>query len=155
MKSRRANAVLTVLMVLMVMMAACAAPTPQPAEQKISAAPVIQATSDDTRVALIDEITFSKDKPTEITFTHRYAGVQLTGLQQIVNDFNTQNPYGISVKLDRVDGSYEDLYNHISTRLQDGNPPNIGQAYQNQASFYRNNNSLVDLVLVFLNILLL
>ncbi len=126
---------------LMVVMAACAGP----AKPMTSPAPSADGTSADPRIAQIDRIVLSKDAPTEITFAHRYAGVQLTGLLEIVNDFNAQNPYGIQVKLERVDGSYEDLYNHINRQLQNGNPPNIGQAYQNQASFYRNNGSLLDL----------
>lgn len=122
----------------LLLIAGCATPA-TPAQ------PAAQAKRVDPRIAEIDRITLSKDKPTEITFAHRYSSVQLTGLQEIVNDFNARNPYGIEVKLERVEGSYEDLYNHINRRLQDGNPPNIGQAYQNQASFYRNNGSLLDL----------
>jgi ABC-type glycerol-3-phosphate transport system substrate-binding protein len=132
--------------VFALVLAACATPaTPAPpVPLEWVDAPVMKSAID-ARIAQIDGISLSKDNPTEIVFTHRYSSVQLTGLQEIVNDFNTRNPYGIEVKLERVEGSYEDLYNHINTRLQNGSPPDIGQAYQNQASFYRNNGSLLDL----------
>jgi ABC-type glycerol-3-phosphate transport system substrate-binding protein len=142
MKTQRIMALAAALMTA----AACAGPTaPAQLAQQKQTAPAAEATRVDPRITQIDRIILSKDKPTEITFAQRYAGVQLAGLQAFVEDFNASNPYGILVKLEGVNGSYEDLYNHINQRIQEGNPPNIAQAYQNQASFYRNNGSLLDL----------
>jgi len=94
----------------------------------------------------VDKIKLDKSKPTEVTFLHRYSGAQITGVLEIVNDFNKTNPYGITVKLERVDGNYNDLYNKINASLQGGTPPNLAQAYQNQASFYRGNGgAIVDM----------
>ncbi|MCX7135356.1 MAG: extracellular solute-binding protein, partial [Proteobacteria bacterium] len=94
----------------------------------------------------VDKIVLDKANPTEITFLNRYSGGQITAVLEIVNDFNKTNPYGINVKLERVDGGYDDLYNKINAGLQGGKVPNIAQAYQNQASFYRGAaNAVVDL----------
>lgn len=94
----------------------------------------------------VDKIVLDKSDPTAITFLHRYSGGQITAVLEIVNDFNANNPYGINVKLERVDGGYDDLYNKINAGLQGGKTPNIAQAYQNQASFYRGTaDAVIDL----------
>ena len=93
----------------------------------------------------IDNIVLSPDKPTEITFLHRYSGGLLTSVLEITNDFNATNPYGIKVNLESISGSYNDLYNKINSQLQGGIPPSLAQAYQNQASFYRNQDAIIDI----------
>src|SRR5690348_13633581 len=37
-------------------------------------------------------------KNVQVLFWHRYAGAQVTKVMEIVNDFNSKNPYGITVK---------------------------------------------------------
>ncbi len=98
-----------------------------------------------TSTSEIDNIVLSPDKPTEITFLSRYSGGQYTAVLEITNDFNANNPYGIKVNLETVSGSYNDLYNKINSQLQGGTPPALAQAYQNQASFYRNQDAVVNL----------
>jgi ABC-type glycerol-3-phosphate transport system substrate-binding protein len=113
----------------------------------LAGAPARAAAPAQTRTAAdVDKIVLDKANPTEITFLHRYSGGQITAVLEIVNDFNKNNPYGINVKLERVDGGYDDLYNKINAGLQGGKVPNIAQAYQNQASFYRGNaDAVIDL----------
>lgn len=93
----------------------------------------------------VDAITLSKDKPTEILFWHRYSGDAQKFVESFVEKFNTENEFGITVKIEKIDGSYADLYSKINAALQGGTPPNIAQAYQNQASFYRLDGNVIDL----------
>jgi ABC-type glycerol-3-phosphate transport system substrate-binding protein len=144
---------------LSAMLGACApAPTsaPAPAQPAATEAPgAPEATEAPAMPAMpagialtaadVDKIVLSKDSPTEITFLHRYSGAQEAHIKQIADEFNATNEYGITVNLEKVDGSYDDLYNKINAALQGGAPPDLAQAYQNQASFYRNEGAVVDL----------
>jgi multiple sugar transport system substrate-binding protein/sn-glycerol 3-phosphate transport system substrate-binding protein len=84
-------------------------------------------------------------KNVTVKFWHNYSGAQVTGVLDIVNDFNANNPYGIKVELEKAGASYDELYNKISASLQGGDPPALARAYQNQAAFYRNEGAVIDL----------
>ncbi len=85
-------------------------------------------------------------KNVQVTFLNRYAGGQISEVQRIANDFNKTNPYGITVKLQQVSGSYNDLYNKINATIQGGGEmPPLAVAYQNQAALYRSEGYLIDL----------
>lgn len=145
-------------------LAACATPTAapapaeptqppaQPAETSAPAAEPTQAAEMPTPAPTeataggVDSIVLSKDQPTEILFWHRYSGGAQKFVEQFVEKFNAENPFGIKVTVEKIDGSYADLYNKINAALQGGTPPNIAQAYQNQASFYRLDGHVVDLM---------
>lgn len=117
-------------------LAACATPTAAPA-------PGGNAPAAGTNP--VDNVTLSKDKPTEVVFSHRYSGDQVTALTEIVKAFNDSNQYGVTVKLEGISGGYPDLYNKINASIQGGKPPAMAQAYQNQAAFYRNDGAVIDL----------
>jgi ABC-type glycerol-3-phosphate transport system substrate-binding protein len=93
----------------------------------------------------VDAITLSKDKPTEILFWHRYSGDAQKFVESFVEKFNAENEFGIKVTIEKIDGSYADLYSKINAAIEGGTPPNIAQAYQNQASFYRLDGNVIDL----------
>ncbi|GIV84169.1 MAG: ABC transporter substrate-binding protein [Candidatus Roseilinea sp.] len=93
----------------------------------------------------VDAITLSKDNPTEILFWHRYSGSAQQFVEQFVEKFNAENAFGIKVTVEKIDGSYADLYSKINAAIEGGTPPNIAQAYQNQASFYRLDGNVIDL----------
>ncbi len=85
-------------------------------------------------------------KNVEVLFWHRYSGSQVTKVMEIVNDFNTKNPYGIKVKLEQAGASYNDVYNKINAAIQGGGTlPALTVAYQNQAAVYRADGNLIDL----------
>ncbi|MDW8396178.1 MAG: extracellular solute-binding protein [Anaerolineae bacterium] len=162
----------TFALALSLLLSACAVPTatpaapaaPTPAAQQPPAAepttPAAQPTAEPTTPAAetpattpaaeqpatgVDAITLNKDKPTEILFWHRYSGDAQKFVERFVEKFNAENEFGIVVKVEKIDGSYADLYNKINAALQGGTPPNIAQAYQNQASFYRLDGNVIDL----------
>jgi len=93
----------------------------------------------------VDALTLSKDNPTEILFWHRYSGQAQKFVEGFVEKFNAENEFGIQVTVEKIDGSYADLYSKINAAIEGGTPPNIAQAYQNQASFYRLDGNVIDL----------
>ncbi|MCL4507227.1 MAG: extracellular solute-binding protein [Chloroflexi bacterium] len=85
-------------------------------------------------------------KNVQVLFWHRYSGSSISKVMEIVNDFNTKNPYGITVKLEQAGANYQDVYNKINAAIQGGGDlPALTIAYQNQAATYRGQNVMVDL----------
>jgi len=143
-----------VLVIVALFAAACAVPTQTPTQPAPTAAPAqpteapspaAQPTEAPAPASGVDAITLSKDKPTEILFWHRYSGDAQKFVESFAEKFNAENEFGIKVTVEKIDGSYADLYNKINAAIQGGTPPNIAQAYQNQASFYRLDGNVIDL----------
>ncbi len=85
-------------------------------------------------------------KHVTVVFWSHYSGVQISQVQHIADDFNKQNPYGITVKLEKAGSSYNDVYNKINATIQGGGDlPAFTLAYQNQAALYRSEGYLIDL----------
>lgn len=97
-------------------------------------------------VAEVDGIILTKEKPTEILFWHRYTGRTYSAVLEIVNDFNTKNPYGITVKLENAGSSYDDVFNKVNGAIAaNATLPDLVIAYQNQAATYRDLGKAVNL----------
>lgn len=122
------------------------APTEAPAQPaQPTAAPTPEPVAEIKSAEDVDRIVLSKDNPVEITFLHRYSGSAQQFIEAFTEKFNATNEYGIKVTAEKFDGSYADLYSKINAALQGGTPPNLAQAYQNQASFYRLDGAVIDL----------
>ncbi|MBX7213081.1 MAG: extracellular solute-binding protein [Thermoflexales bacterium] len=97
-------------------------------------------------VADVDAIKLSKDNPTTVLFWHRYTGATYSSVIEIVNDFNTKNPYGITVKLENAGASYDDVFNKVNGAIAaNAALPDLVIAYQNQAATYRDLGKAIDL----------
>lgn len=127
--------------------AAPAAPTAAPAAPaKPTDAPKAVVNNPPKTAAEVDAITLTKDKPTEILFWHRYTGATYSAVLEIVNDFNTKNPYGITVKLENAGSSYDDVFNKVNGAIAaNAALPDVVIAYQNQAATYRDLGKAVNL----------
>lgn len=141
-------------------LAACggqaAAPTAKPAAPAATQAPAAPAQPTQAPKpavaawpktgADVDKLTLEPGKKTEIEFWHQYAGAVYSGIQQIVNDFNAKNPYGIVVKEVKAGNNYNEVYAKINNAIAAGSGmPDLSQAYQNQAALYRDQGKLIDL----------
>ena len=94
----------------------------------------------------VDSLVLSPDKPTEILFWHRYTGATFSSVLEIVNDFNTKNPYGIKVKLENAGAGYDDVFNKVNGAISANSAlPDFVVAYQNQAATYRDLGAAVNL----------
>jgi multiple sugar transport system substrate-binding protein/sn-glycerol 3-phosphate transport system substrate-binding protein len=81
---------------------------------------------------------------TTIVWWHNHTGAREEAVQAAVAQFNSENPFGITVEAISK-GSYDDIFNAITAGIQTGELPEITVAYGNQASVYQNDDALVDL----------
>jgi multiple sugar transport system substrate-binding protein len=68
-------------------------------------------------------------------------GERQAGITRLVDDFNRENPYGITVRL----ASYEDLDEAFHTAIQKGELPNAVLSYPNILAGWYENDSVIDL----------
>jgi ABC-type glycerol-3-phosphate transport system substrate-binding protein len=70
--------------------------------------------------------------PVTILFWHNHGGDRGELMQQMIDEFNTANPYGITVQ-GAYAGSYGEIYDKVVRGLQGGGPlPNAVVGYPNQ-----------------------
>jgi multiple sugar transport system substrate-binding protein len=79
-----------------------------------------------------------------ITFWHQHGGVREEGLQRIVEHFNAENPYGITVDA-QYQGSYPEVFQKMLLLIGTRDAPNLVVAYQDQAAAYQFAEGLVDI----------
>ncbi|MCD6321768.1 MAG: ABC transporter substrate-binding protein [Clostridiales bacterium] len=81
---------------------------------------------------------------TVLQFWHAMGGANGDALQLVVDKFNTENPYGITVEA-TYQGGYTDLHTKVVASLQGGDIPNIAQAYANNIMVYLDSDAIVQL----------
>jgi len=79
-----------------------------------------------------------------VTFWHQHTRERETALDQIVQEFNDTNEYGIKV-VPEYQGGYNDIYQKMVALLGTTDTPNLVVAYQNQAATYELADGLVDM----------
>ena len=80
----------------------------------------------------------------EILFWHHYTKSREKVIEEIVHEFNTNNEWGIIVNPENQ-GYYKSTTNKIWSVLDTPHAPNIILVFQNQASSFQQNNSLVNI----------
>src|SRR5688572_6826130 len=89
-----------------------------------------------TSPAMVDAIDLL-GKKVEVTYWHNRQQADQEFLQQLLDEFNRTNPYGITARAEIAGVSYPDVYNKVNAAIQAGQPPEMSVAYQNQAAYYR------------------
>jgi multiple sugar transport system substrate-binding protein/sn-glycerol 3-phosphate transport system substrate-binding protein len=79
-----------------------------------------------------------------IVFWHNHSKERETALNEIIDEFNKTNKWGITVK-GEYQGSYGDIFNKMLGVLNTTDAPDIVVAYQNQAATYQVAEALVDM----------
>lgn len=79
-----------------------------------------------------------------IAFWHQHTRDREVALQEIVADFNAQNPWGITVEAE-YQGGYGDIFQKMLPILGTDSAPNLVVAYQNQAATYALADGMSDL----------
>lgn len=89
--------------------------------------------------------------PTGVTFDywHQHTGAREERLNELVAEFNANNPWGITVNASNQ-GGYGDIYQKVINGLTTGELPALVVAYQNQALAYLQGGGISDLN-VFVN----
>ncbi|MCO5198143.1 MAG: extracellular solute-binding protein [Anaerolineae bacterium] len=81
---------------------------------------------------------------TEVLFWHQHTGGREEELAKIVDEFNANNEYGITVVASN-EGGYGDIYDKMIAGLTTGEVPELVVAYQNQAAAYQVADGLISL----------
>jgi len=79
-----------------------------------------------------------------VTFWHPFGGDRQAALEGIINDFNTNNKWGITVVQESKNG-YGDLFLNMLAASGSGESPGIIMAYQPHAAAYHQINKIIDL----------
>lgn len=79
-----------------------------------------------------------------LQFWHAMSGDYEAVVQQICDDFNQSNAYGITV-VPTYQGSYDDLHAKVMAALQTDEIPNLAQAYGNNIIIYTQSDQVVKL----------
>lgn len=112
------------------------------AEAEASADEVMAEVDYDTAVyGMIDDLDLTG---TEVLFWHQHTGGREEELAKIIDEFNADNEYGITV-VGSNQGGYSDIYDKMIAGLTTGEVPELVVAYQNQAAAYQVADGLVSL----------
>ncbi len=130
-----------VLVIALIAVAACATPTPTPAPTKASAA---QPTPTKAPEEELDPISKLDPSGQEVLFWHVSTRKHEKVLMEIINGFNSENPYGIKV-VPEYAGYYGDIYKKILAGIAAGETPDLAVAYANQVAEYANAGVIVPL----------
>ncbi len=79
-----------------------------------------------------------------VVYWHQHTDEREQSLMEMVDDFNTNNPWGITVEASNQ-GGYNDIYQKMVAGIAAGELPNLVVAYQNQAATYALDDALVDM----------
>ncbi len=111
-------------------------PTEVPAEE-----PMAEPDYDTAVYGMIDEIDLDG---AQVVFWHQHSRAREEELLAIVDEFNANNEWGITVEA-RNEGGYGDIYDKMIAGITTGELPGLVVAYQNQAAAYEVADGLVSL----------
>jgi multiple sugar transport system substrate-binding protein len=83
-----------------------------------------------------------------VTWWHQHSGGRQTFLDNLIVEFNANNPWGITVEGSNQ-GGYGDIYQKMIAGIPSGDVPGLVVAYQNQSAAYYKAGGLVDDMDVF------
>ena len=79
-----------------------------------------------------------------ITFWHQHSRAREEALNEIVQEFNDTNEWGITVQAE-YQGGYGDIFNKMLGVMNTPDAPDLVVAYQNQAATYQLGDALLDM----------
>jgi len=147
---------LAVLMTASLVLAACqaqptTAPTQAPGAQEPSGqdepgGEVTEPAGEEPTAPAGEGASYDDVDPTgqTVIFWHQHTHSREDALNEIVQEFNETNEWGITVVAE-YQGSYGDIFNKMLGVLNTPDAPNLVVAYQNQAATYQLADALVDM----------
>ncbi len=116
------------------------------AEEPAAEEPAAEEPADVTDTSGAMEDVYADVDPTGqvVTFWHQHSRAREEALQEIVEDFNNTNEYGITVVAE-YQGGYGDIFNKMLTFMNTPDAPNLVVAYQNQSATYQLGEALIDM----------
>ena len=71
-----------------------------------------------------------------VVYWHQHSGAREEALNELIVEFNDNNPWGITVEASNQ-GGYGDIYTKMIAGIASGELPNLVVAYQNQSATYQ------------------
>jgi ABC-type glycerol-3-phosphate transport system substrate-binding protein len=79
-----------------------------------------------------------------VVYWHQFSGAQLETMTALVEDFNINNEYGITVEA-IAQGNYNDIRELMNAGIVSGELPNLVAGFANDAASYARDSAVVDL----------
>lgn len=156
---KKISVLLTIVMLFSLVLAACGpAETPPPVEEPVVEEPVVEepepvveepvVVEEPEEVEEVEEPEPVEEAPpfegVTVQFWHVYSDAPGAALQALVDEFNANNPYGITV--DAFDqGSYGDIEDKVNAGIQSGDLPDVVMAYTNALADWHSVGFVADL----------
>lgn len=130
------------LLVAMLVVSACSKPTPEPtAAPVVDEAPVEESEAPGTPDESWEDIDPSGQ---EVIYWHQHSRSREEALNEIVEEFNNTNEWGITVSAE-YQGGYNDIFNKMLGVINTPDAPNLVVAYQNQSGIYHLAEGMQDM----------
>jgi multiple sugar transport system substrate-binding protein len=143
---KKLNILLAIFMMAAMILSACAPKaTPEPTQPPVEQPQKTEApAATQEQAAPADPLANIDPSGQTVLFWHNHTLDREKVLQQIVNDFNNTNEWGIQV-MEEYQGSYNDIFNKMLAVLNTPDAPQLVVAYQNNAATYQLGDGLVDM----------
>jgi multiple sugar transport system substrate-binding protein len=79
-----------------------------------------------------------------VVYWHQHSGAREEALNELIVEFNDNNPWGITVEASNQ-GGYGDIYTKMIAGIASGELPNLVVAYQNQSATYQLDAALANM----------
>lgn len=147
---KKISVLLTILVMLTLVVTACGpaeteAPEveePEVEEPEVEEPEVEEPEVEEPEVVETEEEMVQLD--VTIDFWHVYSDAPGEALQALVDQFNAENPYGVTVAAFNQ-GNYSDVEDKINAGIQSGDLPHVVMAYTNTLTDWHSVDSIIDL----------
>jgi multiple sugar transport system substrate-binding protein/sn-glycerol 3-phosphate transport system substrate-binding protein len=146
---KKFSILLSIVLVLTFVLSACAPaatpePTEPPMEETEAPAEPEETEEPETTEEMTEEPAAAPLEGVTVQFWHVYSDEPGEGLQKLVDEFNENNEYGITVEA-LNQGDYGDIEDKINAGIQSGDLPDVVMAYTNALADWYSVDSVVDL----------
>jgi len=158
---KRILILLTLLLAAVFVLSACSQPTPEVVEKVVKETVVVQQTVQVQVTKVVQETVEVVATPTPsaeemdpladvdpsgqtVTYWYQHSRSREEGLKGMIDDFNANNEWGITVN-GEYQGNYGEIYKKMLAAIASGEVPSLVVAYQNQSASYQLADALVDM----------
>ena len=138
---KKMSIVLSIIVLLSMVLAACTSPA-------TTEAPVVDEPTEEVVEEPTEEVTEEPAGPAfegvTVQFWHVYSDAPGEGLQELIDEFNATNEYGITVE-GLNQGGYGDVEDKVNAGIQSGDLPDVVMAYTNILSDWYSVGYIADL----------
>ena len=140
---KKMSIVLSILVLASMLLAACTTATPTPTEE-MTEEPTEEVMTEEPTEEMTEEPAAPAFEGVTVQFWHVYSDAPGEALQELVDEFNATNEYGIMVEAFNQ-GGYSDVEDKFNAGIQTGDLPDVVMAYTNSLADWYSVDSIIDL----------